>query len=355
VAGCRDFGTYVDRRRAGEPRYSIGRPRDADVRIPDDLLTCPIFVGGRDSHGLHYRATGLLVMYPTPKGNDALALVTARHNVRGAMREYGNVWVRINTDSGGAVDMEVTSPWVMPDDEGSDVAAVPFWLPGPGMEPLPIPTRWIVDEALIEERKIGIGDELVVIGLFARHVGTARNLPIVRVGSIASMPHEPFEDPESGAEFHAYLAEVRSIGGLSGSPVFVALNPSGRWLPPPTDAPEDEHLPHPALDGQWFYLLGLVRGHWNTKETEDDYAESEFGRLNTGIALVTPMTELLPLLEEEAFVEHGKQMDEEFARQRGEGMVEDIAPADDGGDFERFDSLVGDLVNTPKLKPEDES
>jgi hypothetical protein len=44
-------------------------------------------------------------------------------------------------------------------------------------------------------------------------------------------------------------------------------------------------------------LLGIVRGHWDLpKETQEDFAEQE-GKLNRGIAVLTPAQELRDLLE----------------------------------------------------------
>lgn len=340
-----DYRHYIDRRRGGEARWSLGRPADADVRIPDDLLTCPVFIGGEDSAGRrHYRATAFLISMPTKVHRlGAWAVVTARHNVLKAQREYGNVWIRVNTPDGGAIDEEVRGPWIYPDDEGVDVAAIPF-LPPYKFEALPIPLHWFVTEAVIRKRQIGIGEDLVVLGLFSKHVGKARNLPIVRSGSIASMPHEHLVDEATGNEFHAYLAEVRSIGGLSGSPVFVALNQFSRLLDQ-TAVIDGGDASGISVGAQTFYLLGLIRGHWHT-EMWDDYQESEDERLNTGIAMVSPITEVLPLVEREEFVEHRKEVDKRFASKSG--MTEDWSDADDQTEYERFERLARKLVNTPK-------
>ena len=78
---------------------------------------------------------------------------------------------------------------------------------------------------LIKEKSIGLGEELLVVGLFASHHGRKMNIPIVRSGMIAAMPWEPIWDAKTGQNFEAFLAEVRSIGGLSGSPVWVAVDP----------------------------------------------------------------------------------------------------------------------------------
>ncbi len=48
-------------------------------------------------------------------------------------------------------------------------------------------------------------------------------MPIVRHGAIAAMPGEPLYDRKTGLSFRGYLLEVRSTGGLSGSPVVAYL------------------------------------------------------------------------------------------------------------------------------------
>src|SRR5437667_11250150 len=112
-----DFRWYEDRRRGGEPRWSVGPPRDALMRVPDDLVACPIFIGGRDSSGRrHYRGTAFMVWMPPVDEREfgAPCLVTARHNVRKAMETYGNVWVRLNTP-GGSEEVEIGEGWTTPD------------------------------------------------------------------------------------------------------------------------------------------------------------------------------------------------------------------------------------------------
>jgi hypothetical protein len=181
-----------------------------------------------------------------------------------------------------------------------------------------------------------------VIGLFSSHVGQRRNLPIVRSGNLASMPVEPLIDADTGYEFNAYLAEVRSIGGLSGSPVFVVLNPDTRLI-------DDQ-----AAEGTLVvYLLGMVRGHWD-RRFELDFHETEFERLNTGIAMVTPITDVLALLEREEFVSYRKDMDRQFDMHEAEGQVKDWAPpGTDPGEsaseeFSRFEALTRGVVRVPK-------
>jgi hypothetical protein len=313
------------------------------MRIPEDLLNTTVFLGGRDSEGeLHYRATAVGASFPTDDGTtmSCSILVTAKHNIVKAMATYGNIWVRVNKKDGGALDIELTEPWTFSDAPACDLAAIPFpvwamqgaWL-------LPLPQSWFATQEIIDARGIGPGDDLVVMGLFASHVGRRRNLPIVRTGNIASMPQEPLVDPTTGQTYDAYLAEVRSIGGLSGSPVFTTLMSATRG-----SAVDSE------VGGRVFYLLGLIRGHWRADPGMDfgdeDFSGSEAEQLNTGIAIVTPITELLPILEKERFVAYRKEIETIMASESGQ--VEDSAIEDKPEEFENFEELTKQLVKTPK-------
>lgn len=117
------------------------------------------------------------------------------------------------------------------------------------------------------------------------------------------MPHEPIYDGVTGQRYEAYLAELKSIGGLSGSPVFVML-PPGR-VHPMTRRVDDEL--------RW-YLLGLVRGHWDSKEPEElsEFAE-EREIVNMGIAAVTPISAVLELLDLPSEVERRASVDKNVA------------------------------------------
>jgi hypothetical protein len=85
-----------------------------------------------------------------------------------------------------------------------------------------------------------------------------------------------------GVEGELYLTEMRSIGGLSGSPVFASS---------------------PVTNTYW--LIGVIHGHHTLKEIETT--------LHTGMALVTPIMKLLEILEQSELIEL-RQM-EEAARQ----------------------------------------
>jgi len=108
----------------------------------------------------------------------------------------------------------------------------------------------------------------------------------------------------------AYLVELRSIGGLSGSPVFVHLGGS-----------RSHRLRHiggmtlPAADE--FFLIGLMHGHWDyplegdAPLSTDGAFDSE--KLNMGIGVVVPATKIIDLLNRPDLAQSREKMAKEEA------------------------------------------
>ena len=168
-----------------------------------------------------------------------------------------------------------------------------------GTDALFYPLDMAMTPRQIRDWSVGVGDDVLITGLFRSHVNTSRNIPIVRAGTIAAMPEEPVTT-DLGA-VNAYLIESRSIGGLSGSPAFlsygpVRINPStGRFHP----------LRRPE-----FGLLGFLHGHYNfdgASESDSDEGTSDEAasmdalsseQINSGIAIVIPAERLVELIDE---------------------------------------------------------
>ncbi len=161
----------------------------------------------------------------------------------------------------------------------------------------------IVTPEVAAEEMIGIGDEVHVLGLFTKHSGKEKNLPILRTGNIAAMPDEPVQTPSGLME--AYLIEARSIGGLSGSPVFIVQTASKSPMSFAMRVPSE----NPSIFSSTcrsIRLLGLMHGHWSTdslllSEYEPDAAGQT--RLNTGIAVVVPAPRIMETLAREELAE----------------------------------------------------
>lgn len=104
----------------------------------------------------------------------------------------------------------------------------------------------------------------------------------------------------------AYLIEARSIGGLSGSPVFVTetlgmRNESGEIL----------------AGGGPFYFMGLMHGHWDIPaELKNDIPSDKEGKVNMGIAIVVPAITILEVINQEELVEMRRQRAEEEKKKK---------------------------------------
>lgn len=122
-----------------------------------------------------------------------------------------------------------------------------------------------------KQENISIGDETCTVGLYSLVPGKNDNVPVMRVGNIAMMPGELIRCVD-GIERELYLIEMRSIAGLSGSPVFA--------LSPITNT---------------YFLIGMIHGHHTIKESEIT--------LHTGMALVTPIKRLLEILYQPELIE----------------------------------------------------
>jgi hypothetical protein len=305
---------YCDYRVGGIPRWVIGVPSELTMRFPDHFLKAPVFLCV-DTGGEQFRMVGTAFVLSV---NDpiSLYLVTARHCVEKA-RQYGNLYVRFNKVRGGSEVIELRQEWYSPESDADDVAVLPLPItvfPTFDIVPFLIPV-WILTEQNVQGEGIGIGigDDLVSLGLFTHRDGKHENHPIMRSGIIAAMPDEPLEDPNSGLEYDAYLAEIRSIGGLSGSPVFVVL-------------PPDRMRKVSEESYRAYFLLGLMRGHWPKDPQEfADFGESEQEQINTGIAIVTPIEKAVDIImNTEELVRERRRLAREYATL--------LAPVDDSGE-----------------------
>jgi hypothetical protein len=223
-----------------------------------------------------------------------LIAVTALHLINGiedARRPDNRIFLRINTRDGGFDHLEIPSEeWIRPDPSHPDGivdAAVcrVLAVTEDKFDVRWINDDWIANREILHAEDIGIGNEVFSAGLFIMHTATKRNEPIVRSGTIAAMPETI--SSKSGPQ-HAYLIESRSVGGLSGSPVFVEAGLTRH------DGSLEIKL---RTSGRASYLLGVMSGHWNAEaEIKEigDAIQREY--VNMGIAIVTPMEKVMPLI-----------------------------------------------------------
>lgn len=212
--------------------------------------------------------------------------VTAKHCVEGVGMQ--TAWLRANRKDGAMTEIEMQNPkWFFHPDESVDVAVTPFEFEAE-FDPLTISTEMFLTAKDLESEAVGIGNEVMITGLFSKYSGRKKISPVVRVGNIAMLPDEKIPTRKYG-DMDAYLIEARSIGGLSGSPTFFLspLSKGGLTI-----------LGNPKL-----YLGGLIHGHWDTPvgETIDpllhDIQGGLQGGINMGLAIVTPAIKIQQILD----------------------------------------------------------
>ena len=231
-------------------------------------------------------------------------MITARHVIDG-IRNHGltDIWLRLNNKSGGCEWIRTDeSKWKSPQDASLDIA-VHFGYLNDEADHMFLHRQLALTPDIAQTKNVGVGDEIFITGLFANYVGDLRNVPIVRVGNLAAYPEERIRVRKFGV-MDAYLIEARSIGGLSGSPVFYHGHGSHvsvyRPFAPYSFSPIA--TPQPGTDDdakvqQSFYLMGIVHGHYIQKENAPDTSRSDIEELNTGIAIVVPIAKVLDFID----------------------------------------------------------
>jgi hypothetical protein len=193
-----------------------------------------------------------------------------------------------------------------------DVAVLPFGKP----QEVKLLVLDVVDaelpKELIDNGRIGVGSEVYTIGLFTNHFGDDRNIPVARFGAISMLPQEPMWTEYGYME--GYLVEARSLGGSSGSPVFVVPD---LWMV------EEGHHKMMADMKEWYWI-GLISGHWTVENPDDavsDDPESRgTGRINTGMMIVVPASKIKETIDHPDLVAmRAKQIDAKKAEATGRG------------------------------------
>lgn len=243
--------------------------------------------------------TGFIVGFPVPEkqGNFVPLIVTAKHVVG----DYDQLLGRFSTQTGKSTafvqyDMKnlKTSKdyWEHPDD-GVDLAvfrSLHFY--ETKYEALSLDL--IATKGIFESEEIRQTDRIIFPSLLINFVGSARNYPVMRDGTVALIPDEkvPLRYKVGSREIvtqqEVILLDATSVPGASGAPIFLGPGPriKGNAF---------------ALGGNKPYLLGVMHGFYHAAprelidihitKTASMYAE------NSGIAIVCPSWRLREILD----------------------------------------------------------
>jgi hypothetical protein len=218
--------------------------------------------------------------------------------------------LRLNARDGKTTVIEtLQANWVSHPD-GDDLAACFIYF-----DPREIKFKYVnrgnfLTKDIVKQFNIGPGDDAFMVGRFVNHEGKQSNLPTVRFGNVAQMPLERIDGQEG------FLIEVRSIGGYSGSPIFVCI-------PVASERPDVKDWGKPAniLSSHGPWLLGVDRAYMNNwtpvcrgngiPVNPSNPAEMQVAA-NTGMAVAVPAWKLAELLDYAPLAEHRKEMERQI-------------------------------------------
>jgi len=301
---------YADFRVGGKPKFIFADKPPKLMFIPDEIRKSVVYVGYKKPNvDLSLQGTAFFVGRQIQGLEDSfLYLITAAHVIRGISSKDnfdGKILLRVYLIGGDAKTIETNvSDWKFhPDETEVDVAILPFLTDLETIADVAwIPFDMFLDEYKKVENDISIGDEVFLTGLFYNHHGRKRNIPIVRVGNISAMPEEKVFTKIGLID--AYLVEARSIGGISGSPVFVKVE---------LDKHSQGHLLiGTGKRGGKFFLLGLMHGHYDYDLlTEDSITMDAKAKevVNMGIAIVVPSEKIMEVINQPVIKELEMQIE----------------------------------------------
>lgn len=282
-----------------ERRYLAYEP-EQEMIIPEQLRRSVAFICYTDKNG-DKRYCGTCFFFALKEeefGGTFTHTITAKHVIVGVKEKSrdGKAIVRVNLTEGGVEYLETNADdWFSDPDDPTDVAILE-WVPEVGGKyaVAHIQDDMVMPDEVEFRKRPGHGDDVAIIGLFVNHAGQKRNLPIVRAGNIAALPEEKVSTKEFG-DIDAFLVECRSIGGLSGSPVFAHLT-----------APRvtEDGVAELNIRTRYVWLLGLIHGHYDAPTPNEDTIvdlttdneEFDRERINMGIAIVIPAKKIMDAL-----------------------------------------------------------
>jgi hypothetical protein len=301
------------------------------MSILRNYLDCVAFIFCESHKGPRAIGTGFFIEKFADFGGVAVRsiyFVTARHLIEQAGQKLGSsrITIRVNQLGGGTADIVVpVDRFIQSRIDGSvDVTVTRLMEISDTYRIVPLPL-W--GNYFSDGIRIGEGTATATIGLFHRVIGKNSNVPIVRTGTIASLPGEPIQTGYGDAKM--YIIESRSLGGLSGAPVLAILPV---WQNPraTTEIVDD---PFGDMFGQSigpriktrvdmknvYKLIGITHGHWDALLSSEngkthEIKRSDLERINEGLSLVTPVEALDALLEEEHAQEELSRYADEYLK-----------------------------------------
>jgi hypothetical protein len=151
-----------------------------------------------------------------------------------------------------------------------------------------------VDRPQVAELDIRMGDDVCMVGRHLNYDGGLTNTPTSRFGHLVQLPGEVIAD-ERGRSYAAFLVQIPSLPGFSGSPVFLMQDESQKHL---------ERGLMSMVASRHQRLLGVNCGHIPayspTYLAETNRRNPALtAEINSGVSAVIPAWNLLELIDED--------------------------------------------------------
>lgn len=197
-------------------------------------------------------------------------------------------------------------------------------------------------QVLDQEMWPGLGSTVFYIGLLA-----PLDRAMVRAGTIGALNQEGIRH-DGGYEYVAHLVDCRSYGGFSGSPCFLETSyPDLRQVRPAIRAAAETGIPLGQM--QYFAVLcGMFTQHL---ETDGDVVS------RYGVGVMIRSQEIREALMSDELRKERREQDKHLSDEEPGGPhLRNAARMKPGNEeFQQFEELTRQLVNTPKPKPDEEA
>lgn len=195
------------------------------MRLPHEYMNCVAYLYPEESAAELGDSAGAATAFwvshelsdeiSPGKGRVATFLVTNRHVIDGGVstlryaRNDGNVSIRI-------ID---TNEWIFHQSDDVDLA---IWEAPADLDAkhFPINFNMMVKPKDVSALDVRLGDDVFMIGRHLGYDGKLSNTPTTRFGHLVQFPLDKILD-ERGRSHEAFLIQIPSLPGFSGSPVFL--------------------------------------------------------------------------------------------------------------------------------------
>ena len=276
---------------------------EADMQIHSHVLKCAVYLCLKTERDYIPIGTGFIVNY-TDDDLDFGYIITCSHVVKPRLkdgsRNESDIWLSINTKEGPPRYIKTTRGDWTPHIDGVDACVIgcdDSWDNDNQLDTGPL-SQGVIGTPEKETRAgMALGDGVFLAGLFVGRPGERKNIPVVRVANIASMPIEPAWP--SSPKRPIFLIETKSLGGTSGSPIFLNADQFHR-VARPRVAPIDPKTGGVILP---YLLIGMMQGAHGGHFADEFVIEDDGPKIpkdadfNAGIGIGIPIQQICEIFE----------------------------------------------------------